>query len=56
MIKSRRMRWEGHVARVGEINAYKNLLGKPEGERHSENLCVDRIILEWILGTQVLGV
>jgi hypothetical protein len=34
MIKSRRMRWEGHVARIGETrNAYRILLGKPEGKR-----------------------
>jgi hypothetical protein len=32
MIKSRKMRWEGHVARMGEKrNAYRILLGKPEG-------------------------
>jgi hypothetical protein len=34
MIKSRRMRWAGHVARMGENrNAYRILLGKPEGKR-----------------------
>jgi hypothetical protein len=34
MIKSRRMRWEGHVARRGEKrNAYRILFGKPEGKR-----------------------
>jgi hypothetical protein len=33
-IKSRRMRWAGHVARVGEErNAYRVLMGKPEGKR-----------------------
>jgi hypothetical protein len=33
-IKSRRMRWAGHVARMGEKrNAYKLLVGKPEGKR-----------------------
>jgi hypothetical protein len=33
-IKSRRMRWAGHVARVGEErNVYKVLVGKPEGKR-----------------------
>jgi hypothetical protein len=33
-IKSRRMRWEGHVARMGEgRNVYRVLVGKPEGER-----------------------
>jgi hypothetical protein len=35
-IKSRRMRWTGHVARMGEeIKLYKVLLGKPEGKRQA---------------------
>jgi hypothetical protein len=34
MIKSRRMKWTGHVARMGEKrNAYRTLVGKPEGKR-----------------------
>jgi hypothetical protein len=34
IIKSRRMRWAGHVARMGERrNAYRLLVGKPEGKR-----------------------
>jgi hypothetical protein len=34
MIKSRRMRWAGHVARIGEKrNAYRILVGKPEGKK-----------------------
>jgi hypothetical protein len=34
MIKSRRMRWAGHVARMGaKKTAYRILVGKPEGER-----------------------
>jgi hypothetical protein len=34
MIKSRRMRWAGHVARMGETrNAYRILVGKPKGRR-----------------------
>jgi hypothetical protein len=34
MIKSRRMKWAGHVARMGEMrNAYRILVGKPEGKR-----------------------
>jgi hypothetical protein len=34
MIKSRRMRWAGHVSRMGETrNAYRTLVGKPEGKR-----------------------
>jgi hypothetical protein len=33
-IKSRRMRWAGHEARMGEKrNVYKVLVGKPEGKR-----------------------
>jgi hypothetical protein len=33
-IKSRRMRWAGRVARMGEERkVYKVLLGKPEGKR-----------------------
>jgi hypothetical protein len=35
IIKSRRMRWVGHVARIGEEkkNAYRLLVGKPERKR-----------------------
>jgi hypothetical protein len=34
MIKTRRMRWAGHVARMGETrNAYRILVGKPEEKR-----------------------
>ena len=34
VIKSRRMRWDGHVARMGEERgAYKVLVGKPDGKR-----------------------
>jgi hypothetical protein len=34
MIKSRRMMWAGHVARMGETrNACRILVGKPEGKR-----------------------
>jgi hypothetical protein len=33
-IKSRRTRWVGHVARMGEErNVYRALMGKPEGKR-----------------------
>jgi hypothetical protein len=36
-IKSRRMRWAGHVARTGEgRNVYRVLVGKPEGKRPLE--------------------
>jgi hypothetical protein len=37
IIKSRRMRWEGHVAQMGEKrNAYRLLVGKPEKENTIE--------------------
>jgi hypothetical protein len=36
-IKSRRMRWAGHVARMGEgRNVYGVLVGNPEGKRRLE--------------------
>jgi len=35
VIKSRRMRWAGHVACMGEWRgAYRMLVGKPEGKNH----------------------
>ena len=34
VIKSRRIRWAGHVARMGENRGiYRVLVGKPEGKR-----------------------
>ena len=34
VIQARRMRWAGHVARMGEERgAYRVLVGKPEGKR-----------------------
>jgi len=37
VIKSRRMRWAGHVARMGERRCvYRVLVGKPEGKRPLE--------------------
>jgi hypothetical protein len=51
IIKKRRMRWAGHVARMGEKrNAYRILVGKPEGRRPLGNQDVGgSIILGWIL-------
>jgi hypothetical protein len=38
MIKARRMRWAGHIARMGEKrNAYRILVGKPEGKDRWEH-------------------
>jgi hypothetical protein len=54
MIKSRRMRWAGHVARLWEKrNAYRILVGKPEGKRplgRPRRRLVDSI--KWILERQ----
>jgi hypothetical protein len=51
VLKSRRMRWVGHAARMGERrNAYRILVGKPEGKNHLEDQDVDGwTILKWIL-------
>jgi hypothetical protein len=50
MIKSRRMRWVGHVARMGEKrNAYRILVGMPEGKRplgRSRRRSVDNIKMD----------
>jgi hypothetical protein len=45
------MRWEGHVTQKGEKrNAYRILVGKPEGKSHWEDQDVGGwTILKWIL-------
>jgi hypothetical protein len=50
MIKSKRMRRAGHVARMGEKrNAKRILVGKPEGKRPLGRQDVSEwIILKWI--------
>jgi hypothetical protein len=50
VIKSRRMRWTGHVARMGERRGvYRVFGGKPERKRPLGDPGVDgRIILIWI--------
>jgi hypothetical protein len=56
MIKSRKMRWAGHVAQMGEKrNAYRLLMGKPEGKRPLErplhrwvaNIKMDLLEIGW---------
>ena len=50
VVKSRRMRWAGNVARMGEGRVvHRVLVGKPEGKRPLGNpdIC-GRIILRWI--------
>jgi hypothetical protein len=51
MIKSRKMRLAGHVARMGEKrNAYMILVGKQKERDHWEDQDVGgRTILKWIL-------
>jgi hypothetical protein len=50
VIKSRRMRWAGHVERVGKgRGVYRVLVGKPEGRRRWGDPGVGgKIILRWI--------
>jgi hypothetical protein len=57
-IKSRRMRWAGHVTRMGEgRNVYRVLVGKPEGKNHLEDQGVDgRMGSKWIFRRLVAGV
>jgi hypothetical protein len=52
VIKSRRMRWAGHVARMGEgRGVYTVLVGGPKARDHWEDLGVGgRITLRWNLG------
>jgi hypothetical protein len=52
MMKSRRIRMAGHVARVGDMrNIYKFWSENLKGKDQTEDLDVDgRIILEWYLG------
>jgi len=52
MIKSRRMRWAGHVTCVVEgRGVYIVLVGSPKGREHWEELGVGgNITLRWTLG------
>ena len=58
MIKSGRMIWAGHVARMGERRGvYRVLVGKSEGKNHLEDPGVDgRIILRLIFRKWDVGV
>jgi hypothetical protein len=49
VVKSRRMRWAGHVAYMGEgRDVYRVLVGKPEERDHLEDSgLVGSIILRW---------
>jgi hypothetical protein len=56
-IKSRRMRWAGHVASMGEgRNVYRVFVGKPEGKVHFEDQGIDgRMGSKWTLGRSARG-
>jgi hypothetical protein len=60
MIKSRRMRWAGHVVRLGEERGvYRVLVGKPEGKRpmgRPRRRWEDNIRLGWIFRKWDVGV
>ena len=58
VIKSRRMKWAGHVGRMGERRGvYRVLVGKPGEKNHLEDLDVDgTIILRWIFRKWDVGV
>jgi hypothetical protein len=67
IIKSRRMSWARHVARMGEKrNVYRLLVGKPEGKRpleRSRRRWIDKIkvglleiglsVVEWIVWLRI---
>ena len=64
MIKSRRMRWARHVARMGERRGvYRVLVGKPEGKRPlwrlwriwEDNIKMDLQEVEWGYGLDRAG-
>jgi hypothetical protein len=57
VIESRRMRWAGHVARMGERRGvYRVLVGKPEGKRPLGNRGIGgRVTLRWIFRTKNEG-
>ena len=46
VIKSRRMRWVGHVARMGEKRGIHSVLvGKLKGRNHLEDPGIDGIVI-----------
>jgi hypothetical protein len=54
VVKSRRMRWAGHVARMRDgRRVYRDLVGQPEAKRPLGRL---RLILRWIFREWDVGV
>jgi hypothetical protein len=58
LFQSRRMRWAGHVARMGDgRNVYRGLIGKPKEQDHLKDQGVDGCMgSKWTLGRLVRGV
>jgi hypothetical protein len=57
MIRSRRMRWAGHVARISEMRHAYKMVGNPEGKRafvRPRRRWKDQ--LKWLLGKCGLSV
>jgi hypothetical protein len=53
MVRSRRMRMAGNIARIGaKMNAHRVFVGRPEGERPLDDSDVGRTILKWIIVKQ----
>jgi hypothetical protein len=48
MVKSRRMRWAGHVAQMEKKNSYRILVGKLKNERP-----LRRTRLRWVGNTKI---
>jgi hypothetical protein len=49
MVRSRKMRWEGQAAQIGEKrNMYRLLVGKPEGKRR-----LGRPKRRWVANTRI---
>jgi hypothetical protein len=57
IIKSRRMKWTGHIARMEERrHAYRILVGKPEGKRPlGRPRCRLWTMLKWVLSVTGWG-
>jgi hypothetical protein len=64
IIKSRKMRWAGYVARMGEKrNAYRIFVGKPEGKRPLgrtrrrwvDNIKIDLREVGWVVWIELIG-
>jgi hypothetical protein len=60
VVKSRRMRWAGHVARIGEDrDVHRVLVGKPDGKRPlgrlrrrwEDNIKMDFQVVRGVVGT-----